>query len=76
MSTYNLACWAIVAKSKGVASITSKGLERNGSQARRVSLCHRLQLLAIIPYNLMVVPVFLGEHQRALSSFSYTKVKK
>ena len=27
-----------------------------------VSLCHRVQLLAIIPYGLMRVPIFWGEY--------------
>lgn len=39
--------------------LNQKGSGCNNSKAREVSLCHRIQLLAIIPCELTVVPVFL-----------------
>ena len=33
-------------------------------------------VMVVIPYGLLVVPVFLDEYARAFPSFSYTKRKK
>ena len=51
-------------------AVAVMGLKQGG-----VFLCHRVQLLTMIPYGSMEVLVFWGEYYRALPSFSYTKGK-
>ena len=45
-----------------LSSLNQKGSGGNGSKAREVSPCHRVQLLAIRPYGLMMAPVSCSEH--------------
>ena len=47
----------------------------NHSKARLVSLCHRIQLLARIPYGSVVVLVFWGEYPKGIS-FLFKKGKR
>lgn len=42
--------------------LNQKGSDSNGPKTSGVSVCHRVQLLAIMLYRLMVGPMFWGEY--------------
>ena len=56
-------------------AIFKSGLGHNGSKAKRLSPCHRVQSLAIIPYVSMVVPRFLNEHPKGIPFLFICKKK-
>lgn len=46
--------------------LNQKGSGRNGSKTRVLPWGHRIQLLAVIPFGSMMVPVFLGEYFKGI----------
>lgn len=58
------------------SDLNQKGSGHYNFNERNVSSCHSIQLLAIIAYGSMTVPVFWMSASRAFQSFLYTNKKK
>lgn len=59
-----------------LSNLNQKGSGSNSSKARGVSQCPWVQLLAIISYGSMVVPMFLGDYPKDICFLFIYKKKK
>lgn len=58
-----------------LVALTKREVVVMAVRQKKLSQCHRVQLLAIISYGLVVVAIFLMSTPRAFPSFPYEKGK-
>ena len=59
-----------------LCGLNQKGNDHNGCKARDIFPCNRVWLLAIIPYGLMMVPVFLVDYLKGTPFLFINKKEK